>query len=69
MPDPNIFLWTAASVVDAAVNLDGFKTSLVNGLSACPIKGKPVFSNAPKSLPKTPSDCPILATEFLIILY
>ena len=33
---------------------------LANDLSTFPIKGKPVFSNGPKSLPKNPPDCPIL---------
>ena len=43
---------------------------LVNGLSTFPIKGNPVFSNGPKSLPRNPPDCPILyAIEFLIILH
>ena len=37
MPDPNIFLWTAASVADAdAVNRNGTKTLLADGLSASP---------------------------------
>ena len=27
------------------------------------IKGKPVFSNGPKSLPKNPLDCPILSNR------
>ena len=32
-PDPNIFLWIAASVADtAAVNPNGIKTLLANGL-------------------------------------
>ena len=35
------------------------KTLLANGLSTF-IKGKPVFSNDPRSLPRTPSDCTIL---------
>ena len=60
-PDPNIFLGIAASVADAAtVNLNVVKTLLANGLSTFPIKGNPVFSNSPKSLPKNPPDCPIL---------
>ena len=60
-PDPNIFLWIAAPVADAgAVNPNGIKTLLANGLSTFPIKGNPVFSNGPKSLPKNPPDCPIL---------
>ena len=61
LPDPNIFLWIAASVADAAaVNPDGIKTLLANGLSTFLIKGKPVFGNCPKTLPKNPRDCPIL---------
>ena len=43
----------------AAVNPNGIKTLLANGLRTFPIKGNPVFNNGPKSLPKTP-DCPIL---------
>ena len=57
----NIFLWKAASAADAAaVNRNGIKTLLANGLSAFFIKGNPVFRNGPKSLPKNPPDCPIL---------
>ena len=70
VPDLNIFLWTAASVAAAAavVNPNGVKTLLANRLSASPIKGNPVFSNGPKSLPK---NLLILfcAVGFLIILY
>ena len=55
-PDPNIFLWIAASV---AVNLNR-KTLLANGLRIFFVKGNPVFNNGPKSLPKNPPDCPIL---------
>ena len=45
-PDSNIFLWIAASVVDAAaVNPNGTKRLLANGLITFPIKGNPVFSN------------------------
>ena len=62
--------WIAASVPDAAaVNRNGIKALLDNGLSTCPIKGKPVFSNGSKSLPKNPPDCLIYATEFLMISY
>ena len=50
------------SVADAAaVNPNGIKTFLVNGLSTFPIKGNPVFSNGPKSLPQNPPDYPILS--------
>ena len=60
-PDPTIFWWIATSVADAyAINTNGIKTVLSNVLSRFPIKGNPVFSNGPKSLPKNPPDCPIL---------
>ena len=40
VPDPNIFLWIAASVADAAaVNPNCIKTLLVNGLHTFSIKG------------------------------
>ena len=35
----------------------GIKTLLPNDLSTFPVKGNPVFSNGPKSLPKNPPDC------------
>ena len=61
VPDPNVSLWIAASVADAtAVNTNDIKTLLANGLSIFYIKDKPVFSNRPKSLPRSPPDCPIL---------
>ena len=60
-PGPNIFLQMAASVVDvAALNPNGIKTLLANGLSIFPIKSNPVFSNGSKSLPKNPPHCPSL---------
>ena len=60
-PDPNIFLWIAESIADAAVvNPNGFKTLLANSLSTFLIKGNPDFSNGTKSLPKNPPNCPIL---------
>ena len=50
-----------ASVADvAAVNPNGIKTLLANGLSTVPIKDNPVFSNDPKSLPRNPRHCSIL---------
>ena len=50
-----------ASVADAAaVNPNGTKTLSANGSSIFFIKGKTAFSNGPKSLPKNPTDCPIL---------
>ena len=62
-PDPNIFLWIAASVADAAaVNPNRIKALLANGLSTFPIKGNAVFSNGPKGLLRNPPDCLILCT-------
>ena len=60
-PDPNIFLWIAASVADAAAAVipNGIKTLLANGFDACFI-GNPVFSNGPKMMPKNLRGCPIL---------
>ena len=61
VPDPNIFIWIAASVFDAAaLNPNVIKMLLANGLSTFHIKGNPVFRNGPKSLPKNPPDCTIL---------
>ena len=39
-------------------DLFGFSSWI--GLSTFPIKGNPVFSNGPKSLPTNPPDCPII---------
>ena len=51
----------AASVTDAAaVNPNGIETLLANGLSTFFIKGKPIFTNGLKSLPKNAPKCPIL---------
>ena len=62
--DLNIFLWIAASVADGyPVNPNCFKTLLANGLSSCPNKCYPVFSNGPKSLPNNRPDCPILCNS------
>ena len=52
LPNANIFLWIAASVVATAANPNGIKTLLANGLSTSPIKGNSGLSNGPKSLPK-----------------
>ena len=57
---PNIFLWLAASVAATSVNSDGIKTFSAYSFKTFFLKGNPVFSNDPKSLPKTPPDCPIL---------
>ena len=57
-PDTNIFLWTAADA--AAVNPNGIKTLLANGLSTFPIKINQVFNDGFKSLPENPPDFTIL---------
>ena len=57
LPDPNIFLLTAASVADeTAVNPNRIKKFLANGLNAFPIKVNPGFNNVPISPPKHPPD-------------
>ena len=61
VPDPNIFSWIAASAADAAaVNPNGIKTLLANGLILFRSKGNPAVSNGPKILLQNHPDCPIL---------
>ena len=69
--DPNIFfLCMAASVADvAAVNPNGIKKVLANGLSTFPINGNPVFNDGPKIILKILPIVEFYVTEFLIILY
>ena len=63
VPDPSTFLWMAASVgYAAAVNSNSIKMLLANSFSQFPIKGNPVFSNRPNSLPKKPPDSPIFSS-------
>ena len=51
----------SVSVADAAlVNSYSMITLLANGFDIFFIKGNPLFSNGSKSLPKNPSDYPIL---------
>ena len=40
----------------AAVNPNGIKTLLANGLITFFISGNPVFNNGPRSLPRNPPD-------------
>ena len=55
-PDPNVFLWIGAAIADAVVvNPNGIKTLFANSLSRFPIKGSPVFINAPKSVSESPT--------------
>ena len=61
VPDPNIFLWIAASVADAdAISTNGSKILLANVFNTFFTKGNSVFSNGPKCLPTNHPDCPIL---------
>ena len=46
----------------SAVNPNSIRKFLANGLSTFFIKGKPVFSNDPRTLPKNVSDYPILCS-------
>ena len=56
-----IFLCILTSDADAAaVYPKGINTLLANGLITFFLKGNPVFSNGPKSLPRNPPDCTIL---------
>ena len=60
IPDRILICWIAASVADtAAVKPNGPRTLLANGLRTFLIKGKPVFSYGPKSLPRNPPNCTI----------
>ena len=59
--DPNILLYMAASVAQAApINPNGTKTLLAKCLSIFTIKGKPFFSNGSRSLPRNCPNCTIL---------
>ena len=64
VPNPTFFVvvfWVAASLADATVvNPNDIKTVLANGSSNFPIKGKPVFSNGPRSLLRNPPNYTIL---------
>ena len=59
-PDPTMFLCIPVSVADAAVNPNGIKMLLDNGLITFSINCKTVFSNGPRSLPRNPPNCTIL---------
>ena len=69
VPDPNIFLWIAATVAAAAVNPKGIKAILANGLNTFPIQGDPVFSSGRKNYLEILLIVLFYAIEFLIILY
>ena len=61
IPEPKIFLCIPAAVADAAaVNPNGTKILLANGLVTFFINGNPVFNNGPRGLPRNPPHCNIL---------
>ena len=67
VPDPNIFLWIAAFVTDAAaINSNGIKTPSSNGLSIFSIKTNPGCKNGPKNSPRNPPDCQFYITCWII---
>ena len=69
LPHANIFGWIVASVAYAAVvNPKGFKTFSASSVTTYFNKGKPVFSNGPKSLPEILLIVLFYAIEFLTIL-
>ena len=56
VPGLEIFFWIAASVTDAAaVNPNGTKQILANGVSTFFINGKPTFLNEARKLNNRPS--------------
>ena len=56
-----MFLCTLASAADAAaVNPNGIRKFLANGLITFFINDNPVFSNGTSGLPRNPPDCTIL---------
>ena len=61
------FLCVSAPAADAAaVNTNGIKTLLADGLITFFINVNPVFNNGPRSLPRNPPDCISKVIEFLI---
>ena len=57
----NLFFLNSCICCDATpVNPNGIKTLLANGLSTIFIKGKAVFSNSLKGLPRIPPNCNVL---------
>ena len=61
IPGPNILLWIATFVADAAIfnRMKTFET-LFNVFNTFFIKGNPVFSNGTKILCRNSVSCPIL---------
>ena len=70
VPDPNIFLWIAASVAgETTVNPNGIKMLLANGLSASLFKGNAVLLMILKVYLEILLIVLFYGIEFLIILY
>ena len=68
IPNPEIFLCIPASVGGATdANPNSIKTVLAYGVSTFFIKGKPVFSNSPRGLPRIPPDSPFLDSHFALV--
>ena len=53
----------------AAVNSNGIKALLANDLSTFFVKGKPVFNNGPRSVPKYRPNCTILDSLHWLLNY
>ena len=69
-PEPRIFLWIPASAANAdAVNPNGIKTLLANGLNIFFINGNSVISTGPRILPRNPPDCTILEKRVFGLSY
>ena len=63
-------LLITASVADAAaVNSNPIRTILASGVSTFFINGKSTFINGPKNLPGNLTNCTILDSSVLIILF
>ena len=70
MSDPSTFPWIVVSVADAtAVNSNGIKSLLANGLCTFFIKYKSVLSYVPRSLCNCVFDRFILADELFAKIY
>ena len=61
IPDLKTYFWIVASVADAAAVVhNDIKILLANSFRSFSIKGKLVFDNSPRSLPRSPPTCTIL---------
>ena len=61
VPESKVFLCILASAAEAAaVNLNGIKALLTDGLITFFVNGNSFFNNEPKSLQRNPPGCTIL---------